>query len=103
MRLGLRVWLVLAVGLNSKEQLFQQASKKQLQEMWRVVMVAFPNALVYTPVIHFSSRLPLAQKKNLNKLNRLICNNTRFLNEILSLRFKEEPHVPMTFMPLIDR
>lgn len=75
--------VILSVGLNNREQLFQQTAKKQLQEMWRAATTAFPNASIYTPVIHFSDRLPLPQL--------FICSNSKFLNEISPLRFKVEP------------
>lgn len=87
--------VILALGINNKEQLVQQTSKKQLQELWRSAATAFPNAMVYTPVIHFSDLLPASQQKNLKKLNEFICTSTKFLTELSPLRFRVNPKDPV--------
>lgn len=40
--------VILLVGLNNSEQLFQQTSKKQLQELWRAATAVFPNASIHS-------------------------------------------------------
>lgn len=87
--------VILSVGLNNREQLFQQTAKKQLQEMWRAATIACPNATIYTPIIHFSDRLPLSQQKTLKLLNAFICDVAKFLNDLSRLRFRVEPRDPI--------
>lgn len=63
--------------------------------MWRAATVAFHNASIYTPIIHFSDRLPLLQQKKHNLLNTFISNNAKFLNELSPLHFRVEPNDPI--------
>ncbi|KAK2846308.1 hypothetical protein Q7C36_011162, partial [Tachysurus vachellii] len=76
--------VILALGINNKDQLFRQTSKKQLQELWRSAATAFPNATVYTPVIHFSDLLPASQQENLRKLNEFIYSQEQLLSKGLT-------------------
>lgn len=41
-------------------------------ELWRSAAAAFPNATVYTLVIHISDLLPVAQQQNLKQINTYI-------------------------------
>lgn len=82
--------VILAVGLNNKQQQPHKTAIKQLQGMWRTARTTFPNATIYTPVIHFSDYLPLQEQQNLKTINSYIASHGNPLLELNKLLFKVE-------------
>lgn len=74
--------LILAVGLNNREQDPQQTSSKQMGSLYKQAKLTFPNADIYFPKINFSPNLPQHQKDNLIQLNKYIVNHFPSLVEI---------------------
>lgn len=77
--------VISSLGINVKEQLLQQTSKKQLQELWRSAAAAFLYATVYSPVIHFSDLLLVSQQQNLQQINMYIYLNLNM--QIILMKF----------------
>lgn len=82
--------VILSVGINNKDQQPHKTATKQLQQMWGAAKTAFPNATVYTPIIHFSDRLTTQQQNNLKIINTYIEKNGCALLELNNLRFQVE-------------
>lgn len=89
--------MVLSLDINNKEQLFQQTSRKQLQELWRSAATAFPDAANYTPVINFSNLLPVTQQQNLRQIKNYITTYVRMVNVLMNspIRFQVIPRDPV--------
>lgn len=87
--------VVLSLGINNKDQHFENTSKKQLQELWRAAATAFPNATIYTPLLNFSDLLLKRHQENLRKLNKFILAHPNPLQELHPLRFRVDPRDPV--------
>lgn len=82
--------VILAVGINNRQQHPRKTAIKQLQGLWRTAYKVFPNATVYTPLIQFSDLLPLQEQQNLEELNEYIDANGYPLMDLNKLLFKVE-------------
>ena len=83
--------VILSVGINNKEQHPHKTAIKQLQFLWRIANTTFPNATIYTPIIHFSDHLPLEIQNNIRIINEYIETHGCPLLELNRLKFHVDP------------
>ena len=64
--------IVLAFGINNRDQKFRETASKQLQRAIKAARDKCPTAEVWVPVINFSEDLPIQQQTTLQNLNQHI-------------------------------
>lgn len=82
--------VVLAFGLNSRNQKAKQTAIKQLQAAVRMTKRTFPYAEIWIPLINYSSSLPVAEKETLLMLNAYIANRLPFIRALPRDQFQTE-------------
>lgn len=82
--------LVLAFGLNHRDQKGRETSIKQLQTAVRIAKRKFPYSEIWIPLINVSSRLPFRQQVTIQTLNDYITRNMGFIPALNKTQFKTE-------------
>lgn len=74
--------LILAFGLNNRDQKIKQTAIKQIQRAVKMAKTRFPEAKIWIPLINFSRRLTLEEQVTLTELNRYIRTHTNAIPKL---------------------
>ena len=82
--------VVLAFGLNNREQRCKDTAIKQLQRTVKAAKDKLPYAEIWVPEINFSRGLPIHQQEILEGLNRYINSHTGYIPPLPGADFEVE-------------
>lgn len=82
--------IVLAFGINSRENKSRETTIKNLQGAVRSAKKKFPYAEVWIPLINFSTNLPMEEQLNLQTLNDHVKRNMGFISPLPRHLFQTE-------------
>lgn len=82
--------LVLAFGINHREQKVKETAVKQLQRAIKAAKDHFPHAEIWVPIINFSRSIPLQQQEALETLNRYIQEHVGYIPALANTEFDAE-------------
>ena len=82
--------IVLAFGLNHREQKAKETAIKQLQRAIKAAKRRFPHAEIWIPIVNFSRNISLRQQDALETLNRHIRTHTGFIPPLVNTEFQVE-------------
>lgn len=79
--------VVFSIGINNRDLDPKSTSNKQLSLMYKQAKIVFPNAMLYIPLLNFSSNLSSIQKRNLTQINDYISKHFNHIPAITSDKF----------------
>lgn len=82
--------VVLSFGINNRTQKFKETAIKQLQRAVKASKDKFPDAMIWVPLINFSTSLPVDQQRTLDKLNTYIHKHMRYIPLLPTADFQVE-------------
>lgn len=80
--------IVLAFGINHRNQKCQETAIKQVQKALKVTKEKFPKATVFIPLINYSDQLDAEEQQNLADLNAHIKRNMVHLPQLPKSKFQ---------------
>lgn len=82
--------VILAFGINSRNQKPHSTTIKQLQGALRVAKRKFPEATILVPELNFSDTLPQKEKSNLKVLNTYITTSCDYIPQLPNQDFRTD-------------
>ena len=82
--------VILAAGLNNREQKPKETAIKQMQKALRMAKTTFPAAEIWIPIINYSKNLPKRIQDNVAIMNEHIRTNMPFLPPLPDSDFETE-------------